>query len=673
MIQAGPTVPTIDLLPDALPDLPAAPPAPVSPPPLSPAIKEGLKQGGGPVTQETQITQTLYRGAPVGRVAPGDMPGTTKKSMPCVSYLAALSGMPDSVGFCIEIFRKGPPIYKGMRLPFGVVERMDTVAPYPDIYERVKALHGGGSYELRVLNGDGARVHQMTFNIDTMTNPPILPTNGTESGMSVLGGGNPLAAVGGEADDILRARHEEQRWRAEESRMTAQARAENTARQIEKARRQENESEERRIHGPVQETQRIIDNLRGEMKDQKHDADRRMDALVSAMEKMMLALATKQQGGGDQMWLAEMMKVASQTNAQILTAIISSMGSKGGEVAEAMKLQAETNRQMVQMAIQSASGSGPKYEKLVEQLVMHKIEHPDNAVRQAIDLLNDGRKQAMDMFKVLEDVRADREPAEPVINPENGFFGNLGNLLLRGVEGMVSGAAKGGGSKVMDMLAAQMMKPAAGQVVSAPGALSVAGPRPLLPGPQGVPLPQAVTRLPRFERTYEVEDEPIAVAIAPAQAMPMPMPMPMPVTPEPPFAVPQNAPPVEAAPETSAPNVPSSSAPVEEIVDDDEAARTREVVNEAMQMAITDIKAGRRAHDWVDFALDKWDRVLLNSLIQAKDDTDRIALLQQYADPKLFEELVKLLMDTTHPENYKGFMENVAMLLEEATKEVVGA
>jgi hypothetical protein len=95
------------------------------------------------------------------------------------------------------------------------------------------------------------------------------------------------------------------------------------------------------------------------------------------------------------------------------------------------------------------------------------------------------------------------------------------------------------------------------------------------------------------------------------------------------------------------------------------------VVNEALGMAVDDIKAGRRAHDWVDYALDKWDKALLDVLIRAQDDTERVSILQQYSDPELFRQLVGLLMDTAHPEYYRNFIENVRTLLEEASKDAV--
>jgi hypothetical protein len=236
---------------------------------------------------------------------------------------------------------------------------------------------------------------------------------------------------------------------------------------------------------------------------------------------------------------------------------------------------------------------------------------------------------------------------------------NIGNLILAGLQNFVTGAARGGGGKMLEAIAAQLGKPAGTQQFSNAELTTLAQrmeqqemqrrgmlanqPRMALPGP-AAPM-QAAPRPMIFEQTYEIEDQGV---FAVPQVIPQPVMQQMPVA-EPVMTV-----------------QPAAASTVEVPVE--EGDRTQEVVNEALAMALEDIRAGRRAHDWVDFALDKWDRPLLNALVSAADDSARIMLIQQYADPQLFGQLAQVLMDTAHPEYYSNFIENVHNLLEEASK-----
>jgi len=648
---------------------PIAPPSPPPVPQFNGPAKQ-LMRAGQPVTQETFTRQTVYGGGPANGVSPSmlEAPGTPKRSMPCIQFMASLATDPNSAEYQIEVHRTGPAIFEGQRIPYGVIERFPP-APYPEIYEQIKQIHGGGSYRIRVLNGEGAQVHQMNFNIDTVMNPPnIRVPNGGMGHMATPGARGPgaFSAVANEFDDTTKLRAEEARLRAEEQKMLTQARVDKVREDIDQAR-------ERRFFGPVGEQNRALDTVRSEFREVQHLNDRRFDQMLSNFDKLLLTLNhTRNNGDSDKnmLLIGQMMKAMSDQTTALLTAMMNNGGSKSNELAEAMKMQNESNKQVVTMAIQSATTAAGKSERLLEQLIVHRMEHPDNAVKQALELRESGWKQAMQMWQMLEDYRGDKQD-EDVINPEGGFFNNLGNLFLHGLKRLVSGAASGGSGKFIEAVAQMLNKPGATQF-SEQELKTVAGQlareelarKAMSAGQAALPVPASASApvsrpTPRqvFDRVYETEDQ-VAQQFQPVM---------------------QPVQPVQQAWVNNSvvqPVVQPTSAPtgviqeVEEEASDGEGdtpdSQLREYVTEAMVMALNDIKAGRKSHDWVDFASDKWNRDFLASLSQASDDTSRIKLLQQYTDPEIFNQIVSLLTTgESQYQNYQNFMENLKNLIQE--------
>ena len=256
-----------------------------------------------------------------------------------------------------------------------------------------------------------------------------------------------------------------------------------------------------------------------------------------------------------------------------------------------------------------------------------------------------------------------------MISPDSGFFGNMGNLILHGLKNLVSGAARGGGKQAMELLSGILQKPAgttqfSEQDLQTAAAKIEATRRPALaalPPPQqqnmpAAPAPGPVVRpKPKlFDKVYEIVDsQPTVITPPPPVAMPVPTPAPAPI------------PVVEVQVQSQGTMIetvdavrPPQSAVVETTGD--------EFVNEAIALAVSDLRAGRREHEWVDFALGKWGRDYLTQIAQAADDAGRIQLLQSQADPELFRELIELLMDANKPQNYRDFIENLNALREGA-------
>jgi hypothetical protein len=608
-----------------------------------------------------------------------ETPGTTKKSMPCIQYLSSLSQDPEGAGFQVEIIRTGPAKYGNQQLPFGAIERL-PVASYRDIYDRIQELHGGGSYRLRVLNEEGHQVHAMVFSIDVTQVAPIPRTPNGGYGVAaqpgIMGAGN-FATVGGAQDDINALRAEEARARSEEAVIVARNRVEQTQRNIERNRRREEEEEQRRMQGP-QNAEAAV-----KMNDLKHETERRFDLMNASFKELLLMLNTQKPADNGMATmmplLIEMMKSSAQQTTAIVTAMLSGGGDKSKDMMQFLQLQNQASDKMMTVLMNNATAAASKSERLLEGVLLKRLDQPEESLKQALDMQERGKKDAMEMFRMLEDARGDRDEGE-FINPDSGFLGNMGNLILHGLKSLVSGAARGGSTKAIELLSGILQKPA-GTTQFSEQDLQVAADRiaqariagqarpalPALPAPQApgqIPIPQAPTPAPvvrpkvkLFDRVYDIIDETPVAPVAPAVQETTLTPIPLPETAAVVEAPVQQGVMVETIEQQTVVQVPAAPPEQAEMQGDD-------YVNEGIAMAVADIKAGRREHDWVEFALGKWTRDYLNSLAQAPNDEARIQILQQASDPGLFQELISLLLDANKPHNYRDFMENLKALLD---------
>jgi hypothetical protein len=89
----------------------------------------------------------------------------------------------------------------------------------------------------------------------------------------------------------------------------------------------------------------------------------------------------------------------------------------------------------------------------------------------------------------------------------------------------------------------------------------------------------------------------------------------------------------------------------------------QENVSQAVAMMLNDLKRGIKEHDWVDYALNKWDEEFLQQIAGAADDVARIGLIRGYADPELFDQLYALLLSNN--QKYASFILNLQDLVKE--------
>jgi hypothetical protein len=675
------------------PQQPFIAPTPAPAPPITNVAKQFAKNGQ-PVVQETTTRQVIYspttnEGIPSSMI---QAPGTNRKEQSKIEYMATIYLDPNCQDWSIQIDRVGPArTPEGAPLASGPVETIRPPIPYPDVYERVKQLCGGGKYLLRILDDTGVGRGTMQFMIDTIANPPISRIPGNGNGYRTLGGAPTMAgafqAGMNPNDDLYKLREAEQVARATKSLKIAEFECEDTDRLLRKRRRQDEAEERQGTAGgggsnfeqvARLETDRIYNTFRTELREIAHATDRRFDALQGLFEKMML---TNGSGGNQQMFglMAQMMKSSTDSQTALLTAILPALAGKkddNGQFMEALKLVNSASEKTTQMMLQASN----KNDNLIATLITNRLEHPDNAVKQALEMRESGWKQALEMWDRMEGMRGDNEP-EDVINPEGGFFSNLGNVILAALQGFVSKGAKGGGKMAMDAIAAILQKPAgttqfsqeeltqAANILAAQrgGGLVTppAMPQPLLPPPQvqqhmPQPQPQAQRQPFRFDprklfdRVYETEDE-ATVPMQPQQQQQQPaQPMPQQVVPQQPLAEEM---------EEVVPHIPQEQ--TEEMEEEEDSS---EYVNEGIEIMLRDLQSGRREHDWIDHALNKWDAMLLDELAMAprptpEDISAHINIIKRVADPALYDQLYTFLVNPKNKKQYALFLENFSAFL----------
>jgi hypothetical protein len=92
--------------------------------------------------------------------------GVPQRDQSCIDYLAQIAEVQPN-DFVIEVVRKSPALdSQGKRLKIGPVYKQSTVSAFQYIYDNVEQLHGGGQYQLRVLNLNGQVCKQMNFAIE---------------------------------------------------------------------------------------------------------------------------------------------------------------------------------------------------------------------------------------------------------------------------------------------------------------------------------------------------------------------------------------------------------------------------------------------------------------------------------------------------------------------------
>ena len=630
-------------------------PAPASPPPTPrPARSNEVKVSvNGPLSQVVESMSNLQG----SRSTMPSLAGTHTRFRNSIEQLAQIANSPDAVMYQLEIKRMGPASWDGEALPTSVLERVPPM-PYPDLYERVRQVHGGGSYRVTVYDNNSMTVFNFPFTIDTVIDPPKIKI-GNQIVQAGFGNNvnrpgyagqrpslstSPLAA---EAEDDL------QTLRVEERKLAAQQAVKQKKREMEVQEKRWKEEEN-------QERTRAEREANSPILAQIGTLERNMQAALMQQQQQFqqMLLALKDSNKGDDktiLLMVESMKMQSQQQQAAMQASMQMFGTmmqtmtqvsqtKSSEQAEMVKLQAENNRNMLEMTVKSAQGGNSRYDKLIEAMLQQSLHAKSNSVKEALDLVSLGREQALEMVER-------NSPNEDLsYDPKAGVLGNLGKLIFGLLGGLLKGAggAQGIGAVLQALgqnnaanvtqdqlhnLAAVMEKQYATGTLPA-GALRG------LPPVNNAMVPAAAAR-PASQQPMIFEEEPVQQR--PAQAQPV----------------------VQTPMVTGTVSSPTLQQQVPD-VQAGASQRLIEVVTEAVELAIEDINNGVRDADWPDFALGKWPKQFLDQICALPDLASRIDLLSKVCDPTVFNQgLYPLLANEQKPENYANFIRALDSLVAE--------
>ena len=649
-----------------LPPQPAMPP----PPPLPSQQEPQARVSAAfhvPLSQLSSMSgrQTL--------ASPLETPGLVGRSRAGVQFLADLVADSDRVGYLIEVRRIGPAIWEGVQLPLGPVGQRLQPMTYLEIYENIRALHGGGDYRIHVIDEMGRVVQQIPFRIDTVTEPPRMnfpsPSyNGSAAPLPQyrqIAPGMPgrfgmSSGPAAEEDEQLKLRNEERTVSAQIAVKTRKREAELLERRWQDEEEAARERKEKKTLEPALAANQQMQTLERQMAQQTQQfmqaLQQQQAAANQQFQQLLLTLTSKKDDGG-QLLMIESMKASQAMMTTLVNTMMSSSNHRAQESVEQVRVKAEQEHKFMEMMLRMQQGGGSKYEKLVESLVMAQVNKPQDSVQQAIQLLEMGRKQTMDMLE-FRDERGGSKEDDFDYDPEAGIGGNIGKLIF----GLLRGLMKGGGIKDVGAILQALNKTDPAQV-------------------QTSDLRQLAARLeqqygPQFQQQQQQRQLPVALRqVAPVIRQPIQQTMQQQVVQRVSSTNPFDE---ELEEDGAAVTVTAAAAPQpvtsqsEQEDEDDEGTpeeRLRERVNEMFRIALIDLRDGVRSPEWVDYALDKLNEDFLDLLVAAKDDAERVGILQEKADPALFQQIYSMLVDEQNRGRYEKFINGLHEIVAEHAKE----
>jgi hypothetical protein len=605
--------------------------------------------------------------------SPLETPGLVGRSRAGVQFLADLVADSDRVGYLIEVRRIGPAIWEGVQLPLGPVGQRLQPMTYLEIYENIRALHGGGDYRIHVIDEMGRVVQQIPFRIDTVTEPPRMnfpsPSyNGSAAPLpqyrqvapGLPGRFGMSSGPAAEEDEQVKLRNEERTVSAQIAVKTRKREAELLERRWQDEEEAIRERKEKKQLEPALAVNQQMQTLERQMAQQTQQFMQAMQQQAAAatqqFQQLLLTLTSKKDDGG-QLLMIESMKSSQAMMTSLVTAMMGSSNNRAQETVEQVRVKAEQEHKFMEMMLRMQQGGGSKYEKLVESLVMAQVNKPQDSVQQAIQLLEMGRKQTMDMLE-FRDERGGGKDDEFDYDPEAGIGGNIGKLIF----GLLRGLMKGGGIKDVGAILQALNKTDPAQV-------------------QTSDLRQLASRLEQqYGTQFQQQQLPVALRqVAPVIRQPIQQTMQQQVVQRVSTTNPFDE---ELEEEGAAIVVPAAAAVMTPVADalltrDDEVEeeegtpeeRLRDRVNEMFRIALIDLRDGVRSPEWVDYALDKLNEDFLDLLVAAKDDAERVGILQEKADPALFQQVYSMLVDEQNRGRYEKFINGLHEIVAEHAKE----
>lgn len=686
----------VDLLDHQNSSVPPASPVPSPPPPPPPPPH---------VKGATEAQVTVKYNTPLNSAIPGvrTAPGLTRKDSSVVDYLNAMVNDPDAVMNTMSLTRTGPTVWQGEELMGGVIKSDLPPLTYAELYEAIKSQFGGGTYRVTVFDAERVPKRVFSVTIPTATCPPISngvvptpvaspwsrtpsaftpPVNGFATGFtpgrfaSPLNGGiqRPLGSAF-EDDELLKLRAEERR---EHARIQLEEKKREAIRREREWRSQEEIEAERRENKMAQPMLLQMQNMEKMMQMQREAADKQLQAQRESSQQMMqmlMAMMAQPKGDNSIALLIESTKAQQQMMTSMVTALMGNQSAKAQEFAATTQSQIDAFKHMAEMSIKTAQGGNGKFDKIVETLITAQIQNPKNSVKDALELMELGRKQTLEILEM----QGEKEDTE-------GFDPNLstGQNVVKGIMGALKGLTSGNNpvgpmlmQGLMGLIGKRGQEPSEVDLATIARTLEVAQNRPQLPpvqAPMGPPpgMPafgpptQRVVQVPPRPTPQPVV-QPVPQPIVPIQVNPQPPVVPnmilevMEDVPEEPLVEEVNTPVAEV--QKQMPVEPVAPAPAPVAVQAPVAVTENEYVSEAVNMAVEDIQSGRREHEWVEMAFDKWPKIILDEIVQAADDAVRLQVIRKYCAPGIWQRFESVMLDERYAFGYGKLIEGLRRLV----------
>jgi hypothetical protein len=664
---------------DPLADLPVSmPPELQTPPPLNfaPASKATETR----VTMSGPASQVL---ALAGAQQPQQTQRAGSQFLNQRRWLDNVSNEPQCAGWRIKVRRQGPSVYQGTPLPLSVVAEI-AIMSYTNLEQHVREIAGGGVYRVDVLDDNGESKRVLNITVDTATCPPrtvSLPTEApmpmSMSGSQMFSHANPrasaspsnIAQLQQQQMEVEELRVKEQKLRAEESVLDRETAVRKKQRVLDREEREANKQTDDAFQAPLKALESRLEQVLTKPKDDGGLMLLIVDSMKSAQTTQMQFMQMMQKQQQDAAAQAQVNAQAQQQMMmQLMTTMMTAMGgaqaSKTSEQIELAKMQAEAQSRMLDMMMKANGNT--KMDKLFETLIANQLSSSKNSVKDTLEMLELGRRQAMEAMELR---REEDDEADFKYDAKAGVLGNLGKLIFGMLGGVMRGA--GGPMGIAQILAAlgknapeqvsqSDLRTLAAQLEQTPAAqqLAIQVPQqlplrtPTNPNPQAAPAAaagqysqqQAQPQPQRAQQVYPqqipvfYEEEPLRVA-APAVA------------------------PVQVVPDmqTAAPQ------PVEAAVGGVLEQRVFDVVTETVEQAIEDMVAEVRAHEWPEFALSKWPKRLLDEMCAKQQIFERLELLEKNCDRDVWGRFYGLVSDPNRVMQYNAFVTELDSVVFEHT------
>lgn len=504
-------------------------------------------------------------------------------------WLETASGDAQKANWRMTILRKAPLMWKKKPLDTTSPAADFPICNFSQMIENVKSVCGGGRYTFQVFNSAGTFQHGADFQIPTSSNPPKFPASEDDEE---------------EDEELSEVQKAQQAIELEQKKMELE---DQRARADEARKQREIRNMPPPAPAPVDNTQLIMAGF-----------DKMMTAFMTSMERLATSLKPTEAPKDNMPLVIELLKEGRQSSADSAKATAEANAkaeeAKAKAAVETAKLQAESAERIAKYQVDQAKFSAEQAKEMRESerrnsdkitdLLMKQLDNKNNSkdsVKDALDLMDRGRKQAMDMI----DRNDERDDG-------GGFWSKAGDVLLGGIKSISENPEAAG------VIAAllQRQAPAQGEQFSQEELQRAAA---IVRQNQQRQLPNRVS--PQLPNNIQPINPAQFAAPAPVEVMPK-------LNGHDEFTGGLEE---EAQQEIVAP-------PAQELT-----GSVPSVVTRVLMVACDEMKVHKAQHTWPDMAAQHWGQ-FINQLEQAGEDK-WFEVIQANCDPRVYGKLTELMWD----------------------------